>query len=70
MPVSVKVQSSKVSYEADFIRSKYSYESTTVVNQPDGQITVSLQKYLIKLTLPFVTTIIPCIFNLQSKFLF
>jgi hypothetical protein len=41
MPVSVKVKSPQVSYENETIRSNFSYQSSVVVNQPDGQITVS-----------------------------
>jgi len=41
MPVTVKVNSSKVTYGEEFIESKYSYESSTVSTGPDGSITVS-----------------------------
>lgn len=41
MPLSVKVNSSKVSYGEDFIRAKYNYESSTVEQQAGGKIIVS-----------------------------
>lgn len=41
MSLSVKVNSSKVSYGEDFIRAKYNYESSTVEQQAGGKIIVS-----------------------------
>ncbi|CAL8109333.1 unnamed protein product [Orchesella dallaii] len=41
MPVHVKVNSPKVTYESDFIKAKYCYESSSATQHPDGRITIN-----------------------------
>lgn len=43
--VLIKVNSSKVTYGEDIIRSEYSYESSQVQEGPDGSFTVSFQNF-------------------------
>jgi len=40
MPVSVKINSPRVTYDPEFIRSRHTYETSSVVTHPNGHITV------------------------------